>query len=119
MLIVEIPKVNKEAQKILNQIARSVVVGKSRRLPDKKKREGFHFEDEEKLDFRIDNFRSDATQKKISSADTRRGQAKSKEKDVYTGTEKLAVGLGYNKGGLQVLLETEIKDAGKKTSQLE
>lgn len=64
-------------------------------------------------------FRSDAGIKRIPSANTRAINTFAKEQHEYSGEQELNVGLGYNKGGFQVLMKTEIKDAGKKTSQLE
>ncbi len=64
-------------------------------------------------------FRSDSGKEKIPSSKARVINTFAKQQQTYSGEQQLNVGLGYNKGGFQVLMKTEIKDAGKKTSQLE
>lgn len=64
-------------------------------------------------------FRSDADKKKVPSSKARLVNTFANQQQAYSGEQELNVGLGYNKGGFQVLMKTEIKDAGKKTSQLE
>ncbi len=96
----------KSAEHILESIKSSTVFGKKRGVVPK------HAD-------KSAPYRSDEGKAKIPSSKSRILSTSKVEEPVYSGSLELNVGLGYNKGGLQVLMKEEIRDSGKKTSQLE
>jgi len=90
---------------ILASIEASTVFGKKKNITPKRMMK--------EEPYRSDNGR------KIPSLKTNIHNTLANQETPYSGELELNVGLGYNKGGLQVLLKKELKDAGKKTSQLE
>jgi hypothetical protein len=97
----------KQADYILEQIQQSTVFGKKERncAPSGIEKPG--------------SYRSDDDRPKIPSYAGRKHNTLANQKAEYSGELELSVGIGYNKGGMQTLLKSEIRDAGKKTSQLE
>lgn len=102
----KIPRKTESVEYVLGQIKESTVFGKKKNvIPQKRKKDP--------------PYRSDADKPRIPSSNSKLYNTYAKREDKYSGNMELSIGLGYNKGGLQVLLKKEIKDAGKKTSQLE
>lgn len=106
------PKSKKlSAEYLLEQIQGSSVFGKARKAANPNTGVAVRAEKT--------SVRSDEGKPRIPSADTRVINTFANPVVKYSGKQELSVGLGYNKGGLQVLMKTELKDAGKKTSQLD
>ena len=96
----------KSAEHLLESIKSSTVFGKKKNVIPK------HAE-------KAAPYRSDEGRAKVPSSKSRILSTAKVDEPVYSGDLELSIGLGYNKGGLQVLMKQEIRDAGKKTSQLE
>ncbi len=94
------------AEHLLNQIKESTVFGKKLQVQALRC-------------VQPEPYRSDSDAPVIPSSTSRKVNTFAVEPKQYSGAQELSIGLGYNKGGLQVLMKKELRDAGKKTSQLE
>lgn len=95
---------SRKADKILKQIEESSVFGRKRGVKPKRKIE---------TQFNVRETEA------VPSHGARVHSTAKVEPPKYTGELELNVGVGYNKGGLQTLLKSELRDAGKKTNQLQ